>query len=282
MKILLFGSSGFLGTKLYNFFLNNHDVIGTCQKNTGGKLVFLDANNLEEIEKLIVSIMPDITINAMGITNSFECEKNPEIAEKINVYASKKISDVSKKIGAKQVFISSSYVFDGEKGDYIEEDLPNPQTKYGQMKLKVEKSVLSNDGIVLRVEVMYGYNGKDKPNGVVGKVIKNEILEERNPDQERSPLSVDDVGPAILSIVSKNYSGLFHLAGPDKMSMHFLLTSLKEATGSSVEIVKFNDPNALVKTPQNATLSSKKINTLGIKTTSFKKGISILNKQISK
>lgn len=282
MKILIFGASGFLGTKLYNFFLHNHDVVGTCQNNPEDKLVSLNANNLEEIEKLILSVMPSLTINAMGITNSFECEKNPEVAEKINFYAAKKISDLSKKIGAKQVFISSSYVFDGEKGDYIEEDIPNPQTKYGQMKLKAEKEVLSNDGIVLRVEVMYGFNEKDKPNGVVGKVINNKILEERNPNQKRSPLFVEDVGPTVFSIVSKNYLGLFHLAGPDKMSMYSLLNSIKQATKSSVEIVKLNDPNALVKTPQNVTLSSKRINNLGIKITPFKEGISILKKQMSK
>lgn len=282
MKILIFGASGFLGTKLYNFFKDNHEVLGTCQKKVGDKLVSLDANNSEEIEKLIFSFSPNLTINVMGITNSFECEKNPEIAEKINFYAAKKISDISRKIGAKQVFISSSYVFDGERGDYVEEDTPNPQTKYGQMKLKAEKAVLSNDGLVIRVEVMYGYNGKDMPNGVVGKVIKNKLLEERNPNQKRSPLFMDDVGPAIFSLVSRNYYGLFHLAGPDKMSMYSLLTSLKDATGSPVEIIKLNDPNALVKTPQNATLSSKKIINLGIEITSFQKGISILKQQVSK
>ncbi len=281
MKVLIFGASGFLGTKLVDYFSKENTVFGTGQENSTDRIFALDATNPAEIDHIIYTVKPDLVINTIGVTNSLECEKNPLLAEKVNFLAAKKVSDISKKIGAKQVFISSSYVFEGNKGNYTEEDLPTPQTKYGQTKLMAEKAVLSNEGIVIRVDVMYGFNGIEKPNGVLGKVIKNNILEERNPNQKRTPLFIDDLPEIIFKLVSKNASGIFHVGGPDSMDMYSFLNLLKEVAGSPVQIVRVDDPHALVKPPQNATISIQKINQLGIKTTSLEKGLLILKEQLN-
>ncbi|MEI7719312.1 MAG: SDR family oxidoreductase [archaeon] len=281
MRVLIFGASGFLGIKLVEYFSKENIVFGTVQENSSDRMFALDATNLAEIERVICMVQPDLVINTIGVTNSLECEKNPLLAEKVNFQAVKKISEISKKIGAKYVFISSSYVFDGKGDNYTEEDLPNPQTKYGQTKLLAEKEVISNRGIVVRVDLMYGFNGFGKPNGVLDKVLKNSLLEERNPNQKRTPLFIEDLPEIIFTLISKNLQGIFHISGPDKIDMYSFLNLLKESANSSVKIIKINDPHALVRPPQNVTLSTEKIKKLGIKTTSLVDGLSTLKKQIT-
>ena len=280
MKIAVFGASGFLGTKLVTQLSKYHDVVGTYFKHKGEGLYRIDAANYEEVDKFLKEQKPVLVIDTIGLTSSLECEKNPKLAEKLNFYTAKILANSCVKNNALMVFISSNYVFDGNKGNYREEDSPNSKLNYSVTKILGENEVLKAKGIVLRVDIMYGYNGKGKPNGVFGKVLSNNIIEERNPQQLRKPIFVDDLAEIIISLANKKQKGTFHACGPDLTTMYDFLRNLEEVVRDESKMKIISDPDALVKPPMNATLSTDKLNNLGIVPNSLKYGLDEIKKQI--
>src|SRR5277367_3678419 len=83
---------------------------------------------------------PQLVIHCAAITNVADVQKNPAIAKKINVEATKFLAELAAEI--QFVFFSTDLVFDGRKGNYIETDAPNPLHIYGETKAAAEEIVL--------------------------------------------------------------------------------------------------------------------------------------------
>src|SRR3989344_7038530 len=144
MKIAVIGASGFLGRKCYDSLSKENEVVGTYFGKKHNYLIELDATKKEDVESFLHKYKPEVVIDTVALTSSTKCEQNPDLAESLNYLTAKNISEISKEIGAKVFFISSSYVFDGEKGNYVEEDPANPLNVYGKTKLMAEREVLKN------------------------------------------------------------------------------------------------------------------------------------------
>lgn len=282
MKILIFGASGFLGRKLFNDLSKKNKVIGTCNSQEKYKdLLKIDAIKDGDLEDFIKKNVPDLIINTISLSSSVLCEKDFSLAEIINYHTNKNIAKVCKKKKIPLVFISSSYVFDGIKGNYSEEDRTSPQNNYGITKVKAEKEVLDlNKGIVLRVDLLYGYNSFEDKNGLLGNIISNNKIYLGNPNQIRSPLLIDDLPEIIEYLIMNNKEGIFHVAGPDKISMSDFVKKLRQAIGSDLEIVHLEKKELLVKPLKDSSLNINKINSLGIKTKNIGEGLKIIKNQI--
>lgn len=283
MKIAIIGSSGFLGTKLMNFFSKEHKVLGTYIKNEKPGLQKLDATNKNDVEELISEYRPDVVIDTVALTSSITCEKNPRLCKTLNYTTAKNIADACKKTGSKMVFISSSYIFDGKKGDYEETDKPNPKNEYAKYKVLAEREVLNiQNSLVIRVDIMYGYNGKKEKNGVFGNsILREEEIKLKEPDQIRTPVFVEDVARSILFLTEKKQSGIFHVAGMEKMKMIYFLKNLEKTVRKKTKISVDDDKTQRhpVKIPFNATLNNAKIVRLGFKFGSFTNNLATLKKQ---
>src|SRR3989338_9021947 len=268
MKIVVIGASGFLGTKLFNFLSKNHEVIGTYSDNKKEGLMHLDATIPGDIKK-------------------FLNEKKPDLCRRLNYETAKNILEACKTINSVMVFFSSTYIFDGKKGNYNESDLPNPENEYGKTKVLAEKEILSyKNSIVIRVDAMYGYNGKGEKNGVFGgSILSGNEVKLKAPDQMRQPVLADDVVSAILFILKKNQRGLFHVAGPTRVKMIDFLKSLEKVVRdeSKISSIQTNEKSEIeMKIPFNTTLDISKIENLGLKTHSFEEGLEILRNQYNK
>jgi dTDP-4-dehydrorhamnose reductase len=279
MKIAIFGVSGFLGTKLKEKFEKKGHKI--CGGDLNGDLKSkTDATDFKEVSQFLNDEKPDFIINTIGLTSSVECEKDPKRALALNYQTAKNIAACACKMDIPLVFISSSYVFDGLKGNYSEEDTPNPLNEYGKTKVMAENEIIKlKKGIVIRVDLMYGFNGLKKPNGVFQKILKNEVIEINNSKQIRQPVLVDDIPGIILTLI-KNKSGIFHVAGPDKVLMIDFMKILEKIIRNKTLIKETNKKN-LVKIPENSTLNISKIGFLGLKTTSIKQAVKLIKKQIN-
>ena len=279
MKILIFGSSGFLGTKLKKLFLEKgHEVFGTDFN--GNSDFKIDATKFSLVLKIIKEKKPEIVIDTVGLTNSIDCERNPKKAKNLNYLTAKNISKACEINGSKMFFFSSSYVFDGKKGEYTENDSTNPLGVYGKTKLMAEKEVLKNKwNVVFRVDIMYGYNGKNCPNGIFQKIIDGTEIGLLEPDQKRSPLFVEDIPEVILALNKINKGGIFHLAGPDNILIKHFLISLEKIIRTK-SLIKIGNNQDLKIIPKNSNLNSEKIKSLGIKTTPLEEALKIIKKQI--
>jgi len=280
MKIVIFGGDGFLGTKLKEIFSKRgHEVISVDHKKSS--FYQIDATKLEEVENFLDSQKPEIVINTVALTDSVKCEKNPDLAMKLNFDATKNISDASKKINSKLFFISSSYVFDGEKGEYVEEEPPTPSGVYAKTKFLAENELLKEkNNVIFRVDLLYGYNGKDSPNGVFGKILSNGEIQIGNPEQIRSPLFIEDIPPIVEKLYILKIGGLFHLSGPDRIKMKDFLLKLENLVRKDSKIKIMNDRDLLVPEKKDSSLNSKKINKLGQNFTKIDEALNLIKKKL--
>ena len=137
MKTLIIGGSGVIGSKFTKQFLSEEfELLSTYFDN---KLKFpnecmLDIRDRNSVEKIFKKIDPDIVIHTSAITNIDLCETDHKLADSINVQGTKNIINYSKKFSSKLIYISTSFVFDGTKTKYFENDLTNPTTYYGKTK----------------------------------------------------------------------------------------------------------------------------------------------------
>lgn len=282
MKIAIIGGSGFLGTKLMNILSKDNEVIGTYSKNKKENLVQLDATNEHKVKDFLLKHKPDVVIDTIALTSSVACEKDPILCKLLNYQTAKNILEGCKLINATMVFFSSTYIFNGEKGNYGEEEIPTPLNEYGKTKIMAEKEILKYpNSIIIRVDIMYGFNSKNEKNGVFGgSILSGNKTELRIPDQLRQPLFADDVPDTILFLLKKEKKGIFNLAGKTKIKMIDFLKSMEKIIREESLVSISSDQNqSHVQMPFNATLNTSKIENLGFKIHSFEEGLKLLKKQ---
>jgi dTDP-4-dehydrorhamnose reductase len=277
MKIVILGV-GFLGAKLVEFFSKRFNVVCADINPRSDLVNKIDATNKQEIEKLLTVEKPDIVINTIALSSYFVCENNHKLCRKLNFESAKYIAEACKKIDAKMIFISSSYIFDGEKGNYLETDTPNSLNKYALSKIDAEKKVLELDGaIVIRSEPMYGFD-KGKKQIIFGTNTFEVDVKIGFPNILRKPIFIDDVPPIIFSLVEKNQSGIFNIAGPTKLKWLDFLIDLSKLVNAQNKIKIVDNSAWILKPPYDSSLNTSKITSIGIKTTDFKVALKELKK----
>ena len=143
MKIVVTGAAGQLGTELVEAFRAvGHDVVGTTHAS-------LDIADADAVERFIVDAAPDWIIHGAAWTAVDACESDPERAFAVNGGGATNIVAAAGRVGARVLYVSTDYVFDGEKASaYVESDEPNPQSVYGASKLAGERAMRPEDLIV--------------------------------------------------------------------------------------------------------------------------------------
>lgn len=275
-KILITGASGFLGTKLFDMYTPKAEVLGTYFGHPRERFVSLDVTNSSQTHDLITRFRPDVVIHTVALSDPDVCEQRKDDAERINHLGTKNIVDACREIGARLDYISTIYVFDGEKGHYTEEDTPHPINWYGETKLKAEKEVmiLPRWGIY-RFDKLYGYNGLGKPNDLLSKIMADKPFEVNN-DQIRQPLLVDDIGRALQRMQELDINGILHLASQDKISKFELTLRLARLLGKESLVVPVPEKQQIARRPKDASIETNKAESLGITFTSLVKAIPMI------
>jgi len=126
-SLVITGASGLLGSKIVELAREDYEIIPLHNtKPLHPNSLRLDITDQNQVFSLFSKLEPDIVIHTASETNVDKCETEKEHAWKINVEGTHNITSGCNKTGAKLAYISTDYVFDGEKGFYIEEDNPNP------------------------------------------------------------------------------------------------------------------------------------------------------------
>ena len=251
------------------FFSNKFEVVGADIKSPNSSVVLLDATNEIEVEKFLTLEKPSIVIDTIALSSYFVCENNIKLCKQLNYDTAKNIAVSCKKIKAKMFFISSSYIFDGEKGNYTETDLPNSKNEYAKSKIRAEKKVLElKNSIVIRSEPMYGYDQEKKQIKVGTNTFENDV-KVGYPEILRKPIFINDIPKAIDSLIENNKTGIYNVAGQDKVKWIVFLKRLSLITNSEDKVKIVDNSNWLLKPPHDSSLDTSKIDSLGIKTTSF-------------
>jgi dTDP-4-dehydrorhamnose reductase len=269
MKILVTGASGLLGSKVAELaFSEGHEVYSAFNQHTinHGSPVRMDLTDLDSCRRVFENIRPEAVVHSAALTNVDLCEVEKETAWRINVYGTELIARLCKEFNCFMVFISTDYVFNGERGLYSEEDQPDPINYYGYTKLKAEEAVRSilNDYCIVRTSVIFG----SKP--AAGKInfalwILESLKQKRRinvvVDQINSPTLNTNLAEAILEILDRKLMGLYHIAGATPISRYDFACLLAEEFKLERELIQpttSDKINWIAKRPKNASLNVAK------------------------
>ncbi len=270
---MVIGKEGQLGSELVRLI---HNSIGTSRKENSG--IFLDLRNSSAIEDKILKEMPGVVINAAAQTDVDGCEKNKNDAYAINARAVRNIARACSVIGSYLIHVSTDYVFDGTKGNYTEEDTPNPINYYGVSKAIGEAYALSyDDSLVIRTSGVYGIK-MNFPLFVVKTLRENGTV--NCIDSYYSPIHATMLAAAIQEIIEKRIYGILNVSG-DRISRYDFATKIKETlkieTGS-VNLVK-TVPELKARRPYDSSLNNEKaLRVLSTRFNNIESSIKLLEK----
>lgn len=245
MKLLVTGASGLLGHKIAVLALDKgHEVYSTYKEHSidQGTPMKLDLANLDEVGETIIRVKPEAIIHTAAYTNVDGCEVNPDFAWRVNAEATKRIAMTSAKINVHLNYVSTDYVFNGEKGLYSEEDQPKPISHYGYTKLMGEEFVKkhSQEWCIARTSVIYGSHQTQKLNFATwiidslkqGKHVK--IVT----DQYVSPTLNTNLAEMLLEVAERRITGVLHTAGGTRVNRHEFALRLAEIFSQNLNLIK--------------------------------------------
>jgi dTDP-4-dehydrorhamnose reductase len=177
----------------------------------------IDIREEEDTAVKVEKLRPDIVINIAAHTNVDGCESDEEKAFAINAEGAKHAALAALKCRAKMVYLSTDYVFDGNKREpYLETDSPHPLNVYGRSKLKGEQYVqeLLKDALIIRTQWLYGKHGKNFVISILRQASEKGVLSIVN-DQIGSPTYTVDLAKAIAVLIQYDARGIFHVANSD-------------------------------------------------------------------
>jgi dTDP-4-dehydrorhamnose reductase len=235
MKIVVVGARGMLGTDLMQVLVA-HGV-------TGFDLPELDITDAEMSRGLLRDVHPEVVIDAAAMTNVDYCETHAEEAFLVNGQGTGNLAAAAHALGAKLVYYSTDYVFDGIcAGAYHEQDAPNPQNVYGRSKLRGEEFVRSAcpDHLILRTSWLFGCHGTNFIRTIVGAAREGRTLRVVD-DQRGSPTYTRDLAARTLALLEKDGRGTYHATNSGSCTWYELARRSVEwanIAGASVEPVK--------------------------------------------
>lgn len=218
-KILVTGANGMLGQDLCPI-LEDADFID--------EIIETDHNSLDitdelQVKNFITKEKPDFIIHCAAYTNVDGAETDTEIAENINIKGTENIAKYSAKTGATLIFISTDYVFDGEKKEkYLPNDKPNPINKYGQTKFEAEKAIqkICKKYYIVRTSWLYGHYGKNFVETMLKLAEENKEIKVVS-DQIGSPTWTVPLSDGICSLIEENPEyGIYHICGSGETSWY--------------------------------------------------------------
>ncbi|MED4206765.1 dTDP-4-dehydrorhamnose reductase [Neobacillus mesonae] len=211
MKILITGSNGQLGSEFVRKLSPVHSVFGLNK-------VQIDITNYEKMKNYILELKPELIIHCAAFTAVDSCETEWVKALEVNGLATGYLAAAAEKIGARLLYISTDYVFDGIKeSPYKETDTPDPQSVYGLSKWLGEIFVLKmKKGTVIRTSWLYGHNGRNFVKTMLNFAKQNKKVKVVN-DQIGSPTYVDDLVETILQLFDKE-NGIYHISNSGECS----------------------------------------------------------------
>jgi dTDP-4-dehydrorhamnose reductase len=225
LKLFITGGSGLFGSKLAQKAIAKGIEVYSAENRSQclyGNSVKLDITDKEAVSRVIGKIKPDAIVHAASLTDVDKCELNKDLAWKINVDGTKNILQSIDETNPFLVYISTDYVFSGEKGCYVESDAADPVNYYGLTKLIAEELVQTRDEfLIARPSVIYGSSAATgKINFalfVLEKLRKGEKVKAVS-DQWNTPTLNTNFADMTIEAIERRLTGVYHLCGATRIS----------------------------------------------------------------
>jgi len=264
MRTLLIGSHGQLGSDLCRVWADElialpHEALDVCDR--------------DQVHSIVGSEGPDLVINTAAYHRVDECESNVARAFEVNALGAKNVADASHEAGAAVMFISTDYVFDGEKGSpYVEEDVPRPLNVYGISKLAGEHLVRQSNPqhFIVRSSGLFGVAGASGKGGnfvetMIRRARQGEALRVVD-DQVFSPTFTWDLANTLRELAATGRFGTYHVTNTGQTSWHHFAAKAFELTGlrPSLTAITSQETGAAARRPRFSVMEHRALTAAGI------------------
>jgi dTDP-4-dehydrorhamnose reductase len=266
-KLLVTGASGLLGSKVVTCAKRRYAVIPLHNTHPlHPNSLRLDVTNLSEVLNLFKKLNPQIVVHTASETNVDKCETQRELAWKVNVEGARNVAVACNKSGARLIYISTDYVFSGQKGDYDEQDEPSPVNYYGFTKLEGESQVRQHckNYIIMRTSVIYGWHAwkQNFATWIINSLEQNkEIAVVEN--HYNTPTLADNLAELTIEALQKHLKGLYHASGSQRISRFSFAKQIAKTFSLEEDLIKpirMSQVEAwIAKRPRDSSLNVEKI-----------------------
>ena len=237
-RLCVLGASGLLGRWVAFLARETWDVCGTYYRHPlplpGVSMYRLDIRDGAEVRAFLRAQRPHVLVHTAVFIG-----REPTMRDVI-VGGVEHVARALEGTATRLIYLSTDLVFDGEKGNYSEDDPPHPIMPYGRDKAESEAIVLARvaDAVVVRTSLLCHLNPPDPRTQWMLDRIEQGDPPTLFVDEYRSPLWVTDLAAALMELAGSSYRGILHLAGPQPLSRYDLGTRLLAALGVPADAVR--------------------------------------------
>ena len=205
MRVLILGATGLLGKALVRAWTAD-EVLAMGSRD-------VDIRDSAKVREVVERARPDWVVLAAAYTDVDGCESHRELAFSVNRDGAVNVAEAARQAGAKLIFLSSDYVFDGKKtSPYEVDDVRDPQSVYGHSKAEAEVKLLEilPHCCIARTSWVFGVGGRCFPDTILRLAASRPALDVVN-DQRGCPTYTVDLARAIIQLCRKGISGIVHV-----------------------------------------------------------------------
>lgn len=260
MRILITGADGQLGQELQRV-LAGHFLL-PC---TRPEFDLLSA----DAERQVLDAGPEVVIHAAAYTDVDGAEREPDLALAVNALGTERIARAAAACGARLIYLSTDYVFDGQKTTpYAESDAPNPLNAYGRSKLQGERVALAQclGTLVVRTSWLYGARGKNFVTTITRLAAEQPELRVVA-DQCGCPTYARDLAGALARLLELDLQGIVHATGNGDCTWHEFACAIVSQMGLATPVwpISTTEAHRLARRPPYSVLSNEKLAELRIR-----------------
>ncbi|MFZ3113300.1 dTDP-4-dehydrorhamnose reductase [Methanothrix sp.] len=266
MRFFITGGSGLAGSRLAEMALARGEQVYSGYAHNQppyGKEVKFDLLDPNGIRDIIERLRPDVIVHSAALTDVDRCEREKDLAYRMNVEGTRAIAEAARKAGSYLVYISTDYVFDGQRGLYREEEETNPVSYYGLSKLLGEEFCL-DQGCIARTCVIYGSRpASGKVNFALWllNALKSGKEARVVTDQFITPTLNSNLAAMVLEAADRHLSGIYHLSGASRVSRYDFACELARAFDLDRRMIlpsQMSDIGWLARRPMDSSLDTSK------------------------
>jgi dTDP-4-dehydrorhamnose reductase len=262
MRILIFGATGMLGKALVRQWPAGDEATGLGSAQA-------DIRDSAQVESAIHESKPEGIVLAAAYTDVDGCELNPTLASAVNTQGAVNVARAAANSGAKLLFVSTDYVFDGTKSSpYEPSDARNPINAYGKSKADAETKILSilPDACIVRTSWLFGPGGKCFPDTILKLAATRAELEVVN-DQRGCPTYTLDLADAMAALCKSEAQGIVHCTNREDCTWYDFAAEIIRQAGLKT-LVRPTTSDRFVRPaprPKYSVLSSASLSAYGIR-----------------
>jgi dTDP-4-dehydrorhamnose reductase len=266
MKVTILGGTGLLGKALMRAWKGD-EVRGLGSRDA-------DIRDAQKVREVVKTTRPDWVVLAAAYTDVDGCESNQDLAFSVNRDGAVNVVHAAKEAGARLLFLSSDYVFDGRKTSPYETDDPrNPQSVYGRSKAEAELRLMDviPDCCIARTSWLFGTGGRCFPDTILKLAATRPAIDVVN-DQRGCPTYAADLADAIIQVCRANASGIVHATNSGDCTWFEFAREIVDASELQTEVRPVNSAQMARPAPRPAysVLSSTSLQRFGITTPTWR------------